>query len=58
MRDKWRDVDLTERNAHNGITQTLHSVLRHVDQLKLAVEYVGVGEHNKSIYAPNKDYIS
>ena len=36
-------ADTTERNAHNGITRTLQFGLRLVDQLELAVGYVGVG---------------
>ena len=38
-------ANTAERNAHNGITRALQSGLRLVNQLKLAVGYVGVGEH-------------
>ena len=51
-------ADTAKRNAHNDITRTLQFGLRLVDQLELAVGYVGVGEHCKSIYAPNLDYIA
>jgi hypothetical protein len=51
-------ANTTERNAHNGITRALQFGLRLVNQLKLAVGYVSVGEHCKSIYAPNLDYIA
>ena len=35
-------ANTAERNAHNGITQALQLGLRLVNQLKLAVGYVGV----------------
>ena len=38
-------ADTAERNAHNGITRALQLGLRLVDQLKLTVGYVGVGEY-------------
>ena len=44
-------ANTAERNAHNGITRTLQFGLRLVDQLKLAVGYVGVSEH--IIHLPN-----
>ena len=43
-------ADTAERNAHNGIARALQLGLRLVDQLELAVGYVGVGEQNKFIY--------
>jgi hypothetical protein len=38
-------ADTAERNAHNGIARALQLGLRFVDQLELAVGYVGVSEH-------------
>ena len=38
-------ANTAERNAHNGITRALQSGLRLINQLKLAMGYVGVGEH-------------
>jgi hypothetical protein len=39
-------ANTTERNAHNGITRALQFGLRLVDQLELAMGYVGAGFHN------------
>ena len=41
-------ADTAERNTHNGITRALQFGLWLVDQLELAVGYVGIGEHRYS----------
>jgi hypothetical protein len=38
-------ADTAKRNAHNSITRALQFGLRLIDQLELAVGYVGVSEH-------------
>lgn len=42
---------MAQRNAYNGITRVLQPGLWFVDQLELAVGYVGIGEHNYMNYS-------